>query len=139
MPKEKRISAIIDTNLFISFLIGKRLKGLKDALVNSKITLIFSEQIIQELDIVANREKFRRYFSIKDVADLVNFFRITGLFYEINDYEEICRDPKDDFLLALAKTSNADYLVTGDRDLLVLENYGKTKIITIEKFERIIN
>jgi len=91
------------------------------------------------LDIVANREKFRRYFSIKDVADLVNFFRITGLFYEINDYEEICRDPKDDFLLALAKTSNADYLVTGDRDLLVLENYGKTKIITIEKFERIIS
>jgi len=47
--------------------------------------------------------------------------------------------PKDDFLLALAKSSNADFLVTGDRDLLVLENYGKTKIITIDKFEKIIN
>ncbi len=46
----------------------------------------------------------------------------------------ICRDPKDNFLLALAKDSKADYLLTGDNDLLDIKNFGKTKIITINNF-----
>ena len=50
----------------------------------------------------------------------------------------MCRDPKDDFLLGLAKKSSADYLVTGDKDLLDLKKYQNTEIITIDMFERII-
>ena len=46
----------------------------------------------------------------------------------------ICRDPKDNFLLALAKDGEANYLLTGDKDLLDLEKFGKTEIITISKF-----
>ncbi len=46
----------------------------------------------------------------------------------------ICRDIKDNFLLALAKDGNADYLLTGDKDLLVLQKFGKTKITTIANF-----
>jgi predicted nucleic acid-binding protein len=42
----------------------------------------------------------------------------------------ICRDAKDDFLLALAKAAKADLLVTGDEDLLVLKKYGRTRIVT---------
>jgi putative PIN family toxin of toxin-antitoxin system len=138
MPRGKKIRVILDTNLFISFLIGKRLKGLKESIVNSNITLIFSEQNILELENVASREKFRRYFPKDDVADLVKFIRITGLVYEINDYDEICRDPKDDFLLALAKLSNANYLVSGDSDLLELKIYHRTKIVTIDEFEKVL-
>jgi len=139
MPRGKKIRVILDTNLFISFLIGKRLRGLKESLVNSNITLIFSEQNILELEIVASREKFRRYFPKEDVSDLIKFIRITGLVYEVIDYDEICRDPKDDFLLGLSKLSNADFLVTGDNDLLELKIYHKTKIVTIEEFEKVLN
>ncbi len=46
----------------------------------------------------------------------------------------ICRDTKDNFLLALAKDSNADYLLTGDKDLLVIKKFGETKITTISAF-----
>ena len=46
----------------------------------------------------------------------------------------ICRDPNDNFLLALAKDGNADYLLTGDKDLLELKKSGKTKIKTITSF-----
>lgn len=53
---------------------------------------------------------------------------------EVTDSVNICRDPNDDFLLALAKTGKADYLLTGDKDLLELKNIGKTKIITISDF-----
>jgi putative PIN family toxin of toxin-antitoxin system len=101
--------------------------------------LIFSEQNILELENVASREKFRRYFPKEDVVDLVKFIRITGLVYEINDYDETCRDTKDDFLLALAKLSKANYLVTGDGDLLELKIYQKTKIVTIDEFEKVLN
>lgn len=46
----------------------------------------------------------------------------------------ICRDPKDNFLLALAKDGKAGYLLTGDKDLLDLIKFGKTKIKTITAF-----
>ena len=46
----------------------------------------------------------------------------------------ICRDPKDNFLLALAKDGKADFLLTGDKDLIDLKKIGKTKINTITSF-----
>ena len=46
----------------------------------------------------------------------------------------VCRDIKDNFLLALAKDGKADYLLTGDQDLLVIKKFGKTKITTIASF-----
>jgi len=51
---------------------------------------------------------------------------------------ELCRDLKDNFLLSLAIDSNSDYLITGDNDLLVLENVQKTKIIKFNEFEKIM-
>ena len=138
MSGTKKIRAIIDTNLFISFLIGKRLKKLKDYLVNSRIVLIFSEQNILEIELVSARPKFKKYFSINDVKNLIDLIQTIGKVYEIKDTPEICRDPKDNFLLGLAEKSKADYLVTGDSDLLVLKKYEMTKIVTIEEFEWII-
>lgn len=46
----------------------------------------------------------------------------------------VCRDPKDNFLLALSKDGKADYLLTGDKDLLDIKKFGKTKIISITQF-----
>lgn len=55
-------------------------------------------------------------------------------FIEIKSIVKVCRDPKDNFLLTLAKDGEADYLPTGDNDLLDLQKFGKTKIITISNF-----
>jgi putative PIN family toxin of toxin-antitoxin system len=46
----------------------------------------------------------------------------------------VCRDPKDDAILALADEAAADYLITGDDDLLVLRQHNTTLIITPRKF-----
>ncbi|HPF58578.1 MAG: putative toxin-antitoxin system toxin component, PIN family [Candidatus Competibacteraceae bacterium] len=48
--------------------------------------------------------------------------------------EPICRDPDDDHVLAAALVINADYLVTGDKDLLVLGQHQKTHIVTARAF-----
>lgn len=47
---------------------------------------------------------------------------------------QVCRDPNDDFLLALAKDGTADYLITGDKDLLSLKKFEHTRIITFSEF-----
>ena len=138
MPRKKKIKIIIDTNLFISFLIGKRLSGLKQTLIHSIIQLIFSDQNIQEIEIVTGRPKFKKYFDERDVADLIDLIYSIGKIIKVTKEPEICRDPKDNFLLALADKGKADYLVSGDNDLLVIREYKNTKIITIEELERII-
>lgn len=46
----------------------------------------------------------------------------------------VCRDWKDNFLLALSKDAKADYLISGDKDLLDLRKFGKTKILTLTEF-----
>lgn len=61
-------------------------------------------------------------------------FRITQYLLRFTSDVTICRDEKDNFLLALAKDSGADYLITGDKDLLILKTIEKTKILTIVDF-----
>jgi putative PIN family toxin of toxin-antitoxin system len=55
-------------------------------------------------------------------------------FVAIRSQITLCRDPKDNFLLALAKDGKATHLITGDKDLLVLNKIGKTKILSITDY-----
>ena len=48
------------------------------------------------------------------------------------------RDKKDLYLLSLADTIKANYIVTGDKDLLVLEKHNRTKIVTITEFMKLL-
>ena len=49
-----------------------------------------------------------------------------------------CRDPKDNFLLELAVSAEADYIITGDKDLLVLNPYKNINIVSANDFEKIL-
>lgn len=49
---------------------------------------------------------------------------------------DLCRDPKDNFLLNLSIDGKADFLITGDKDLLVLEKIESTQIVTLAEFKR---
>lgn len=49
------------------------------------------------------------------------------------------RDSKDLYLVSFSCSIHADYLVTGDKDLLVINQYLETKIITLADFKRILN
>lgn len=135
MPGQKANKVIIDTNLWISFLIGKELQDLKELIVHERIKLISTDQLIEELKIVTSREKLKKYFNQDKVADLISLLGIVSEKVSIKKIDSICRDPKDDFLLALAKESKADFLITGDKDLLSIKIYGRTEILTAKKFK----
>ncbi|MFN2262353.1 MAG: putative toxin-antitoxin system toxin component, PIN family, partial [Psychroflexus sp.] len=47
---------------------------------------------------------------------------------------QLCRDEKDNFLLNLSIDSKADYLITGDNDLLVLDKIEQTQIMNFREF-----
>ena len=138
MPDKKPFKVIIDTNLWISFLIGKQLSSLKFLLVKGIIKPIFSQQLFDEITLVTQRPKLRKYFSPEQVNDLINFLKEIGMLVEIRSSVLLCRDPKDTYLLALAQDSEADYLITGDRDLLILENFAGTIILTYQDFTSIV-
>lgn len=65
---------------------------------------------------------------------LIDLIEEYGEIVKVKSTVQICRDDKDNFLLALAKDGKADYLVTGDKDLLILESFEKTKITNLTKF-----
>lgn len=125
---------ILDTNLWISFLITKNFIELDKLIEDKKITLIFSEELLEEFVDVVSRPKFKKYFSKRDIDKIFQHFDQFGKIVTITSNLKICRDEKDNFLLNLSIDSQADFLITGDKDLLVLEEIGQTKILTFTDF-----
>lgn len=138
MPS-KPFKVIIDTNLWIKFLISDDFNYIDDLIIEGKINLIFSQELLNEIITVMIRPKFKKYFAKKDIEKLLSLFERFGVFVNVKSIVKLCRDPKDDFLLSLSMDSNADYLITGDKDLLELVEIKDTKIITIVEFKNILN
>ena len=133
---DRNIRVIFDTNVWISFLIGKRLTKIKQYIVNKNITIVVTDQLLTELKIVTSREKLKKYFPKNSVTDLIELLEAIAEHIKIEPTHFINRDPKDNFLLDLIDFSKADYLVTGDKDLLELNPFKTARILTPTDFEQ---
>lgn len=125
---------ILDTNLWISFLITRNLSEIDELIQDRKIKLLFSNELIEEFLIVAKRPKFTKYFTNKDLEEILRLFDYYGKLIKVKAKISESRDRKDNFLLSLAVDGKADFLVTGDSDLLILKKIKKTKIVTWSNF-----
>ena len=134
----QKFRVIIDTNLWISFLLSKRFNFIDELLDSRKVDLVFSNELLAELVEVANRPKLRKFFTTEDWALIFEIIERHAVFIPVISPVTVCRDAKDNFLLALAKDAKANYLLTGDNDLLVLKTFDVTQIITITEFQTII-
>ncbi|TVR16898.1 MAG: putative toxin-antitoxin system toxin component, PIN family [Balneolaceae bacterium] len=130
---------ILDTNLWISFLINSNYEKLDELLLNQKCKLLFSQELLEEFVAVAKRPKLRKYISRDELEYLLETIDEVADFVNVTSNISECRDPKDNFLLSLAVDGKADYLLTGDRDLLVLKEIGNTEIKTISEFFDVID
>lgn len=133
--QEEKIRVVVDTNLWISLLIGGKLGRLLEILVAPEIELISTRLLRDEIVTVVQRPKFRKYFSEEKVKLLLEWMDETMTTVEINTITPRCRDSKDDYLLELAIQSNAIYLVSGDNDLLDMQQIGECQIMTFTQFE----
>jgi putative PIN family toxin of toxin-antitoxin system len=134
-----KLKVIFDTNVWISFLIGKRLLGLKHLISKGKIIIVTTEQLLLEIEIITQKSKFSKYFSPHAVEDLLILLNTISLKFDVQPFNNDCRDPKDNFLLDLIMFSKSDYLVTGDKDLLDMNIFLETRIISPAEFEKIIS
>ncbi|MEM8894455.1 MAG: putative toxin-antitoxin system toxin component, PIN family [Bacteroidota bacterium] len=125
---------IIDTNLWISFLISKKYDQLISLLDTGQIRIIFSQELLDELYSVARRKKFWNTISEKDLTGFLKAIEANLVMVEPQSKVRICRDPKDDFVINLGLDGNVDYLVSGDKDLLEIKADLPFRIIKFRQF-----
>jgi putative PIN family toxin of toxin-antitoxin system len=134
LPINKKIRIILDTNLWISFLITDNYTKLDEILSSKRVQILTNQKLLDEFISVTTRPKFRKYFTEKDVDDLLARMSKQAKMVQTKTTVTHCRDPKDNYLLELAIDGNAHFLLTGDNDLLELKRIGKTAIIKIQDF-----
>lgn len=136
---EKNLNVVFDTNIWISFLLGKSFPTLTNAIISNRVQILFSDELFEELFDVLQRPKFRKFFPPDIIQELSFLLNAKVTFVPITEMHNDCRDPKDNFLLDLAVSGNVDYLVTGDQDLLVLNPFKTIEIIDFKAFQKILD
>lgn len=134
MPANNQKRIVIDTNLWISFIISKNIQKLDRLLLSNSVIILFSEDLLEEIRSTIAKPKLKKYFSENAMEEMLSALKDYIELITVTTKVKVCRDPKDDFLLALAKDGNADFLVTGDLDLLDLQTFDKTKIVILSDF-----
>jgi putative PIN family toxin of toxin-antitoxin system len=128
------VRAIVDTNVLISGLLWHGAPHrLIEQIRSGTVTLISSNVLLAELDIVLRRPKFRTILERTEISVDQLVAEVRGLADVIIDPPPLpapaSRDPDDDALLAVAVACRAEMIVTGDADLLTLGAYADIPIV----------
>ncbi len=129
---------IIDTNLWISFLLGHQVQFVRRVLTDMRFEVYVCARLIEEIRDVASRDKICKHLGSNDLDDLLAILNAFCQFVVIESEVSptAVRDPKDLYLLALADTIEADYIVSGDAGLTDLGEYHQARIIKLADFKQ---
>ena len=124
---------VIDTNVLISgVFFGGFPRKILSAVVEQKLTACATPKIINEYEEIVQEmiDRKQGHISRAILSPLIKAMEIIEPVAHI----EICRDPDDNKFLECAKDSHALYIVSGDKDLLVIEQFGNVQIVTAKDF-----
>ena len=130
-----KVRYIFDTNVIISSLLFEGSKpdlAIRYALQNGNS--LYSLELIEEIDEVLSRTKFRKYITDAEREEFLDGFVDRGILIEVVDIVNECRDPKDDKILELALSGKADLIISGDKELLVLNPFRAMQIQSVDQF-----
>jgi len=132
---------VLDTNILVSSLIvpDSPPHRIYEAWRAGAFVLATSDEQLEEFRRVTRYDKLRPYIDPATAGTLHNELR--KIAQHVGRLPKVKRSPDaaDDYLLALAQTASADYLVTGDKSgLLALKRHGKTRIVTARQFSEMI-
>ena len=137
------IRAVLDTNQYVSMAIksGGAADRLLAAWREERFILLLSPPILDEIIRVLRYPRLRRLIRLTP-AELDGLTESLLLDAELTPgrlaVHVITRDPSDNMVLACAEEGRADYIVSGDQDLLTLESYEGIPIVTAAEFLRIL-
>ena len=129
------MKVIIDTNILISAALkGRNPEEVIQFIIdNSDFDWIVSQEILEEYKEVINRRKLKLPDEVKN--PWLNRIETIPQLVEVEVTVEFYRNGKDSKFLALAIASNADFLITGDKDFNDAKELGKTAIISASAFK----
>jgi uncharacterized protein len=130
-------NVVIDTNVFVSAVLFPKSvpRTLVDQLFrNPRIVVLGSTETFTELTKTLLLSKFSQYATLttrivflEEIESLIDWVTISE---KVND----CRDSRDNKFLEVAVSGQANYIITGDNDLLTLNLYRGIEIITPRDF-----
>jgi len=129
------LRCVFDTNVLVSALLlpaSRPRQALDRAFRSGQVLLSF--EALTELYEVLNRKQFRRYVSEEDVRTFIAALARETEWVQVDIEILVCRDPEDNKFLELAVTGRADYIVSGDNDLLTLNPFREIRILAPHTF-----
>lgn len=132
------MKVIVDTNVLVSAVLkGRTPKEVIQFIVDTPdCNWLVSPEILEEYKQVLSRPKFKLTPEIIEQWWLI-LDTVTKV-VEVTNVVDFPRDRKDAKFLACAKETDADFLLTGDKDFEEVENLGKTRIISVSLFKRLL-
>ena len=123
---------VLDANVLVAAFAAQGLCHVVFELCLDQHEIVLSDTILQEVE----RALARKVKVPKAVVDGIGkYLREHAVLPTVKrPYPKISRDSTDDHVLALAVQAKADYLITGDEDLLVLERHADTQIVRPREF-----
>ncbi|WP_339397073.1 putative toxin-antitoxin system toxin component, PIN family [Synechococcus sp. C9] len=128
---------VFDTNVLISALLlenSKPAQAFRYALANGEVLL--SLDLLEELDEVLGRKRLNRYLTTEEREEFLEASIERAVLVEITEKVQECRDPKDDLELGL--NGQAQSIISGDQDLLVLHPFREVVVISPDEFLKTI-
>jgi len=132
---------ILDTSVILSFLLSFKetnIKKIFELIYNNKLQIASSDLLYKELTKAISAEKYKksRFYNERTVGKFIAWYKHNTLRYEdgVKKIELFSRDANDNMFLSLAEVSNADFIISVDKDLLEMIKIGKTKIVTPKQF-----
>lgn len=128
---------VLDCNIWITLIINKKLDFIVQ-LAESGIRIASCPALKNEITDVLLRPKLKKFIAAESVEEVAGLHDLITKPYKINLIPNVVQDEKDNYLFALCAQSKADYLITGDKLLLEVKAYKKTKVITLATFKNAI-
>jgi len=125
--------AVLDTNVFVSMLLGGRLSVVHDAWRNGRFVLVVTDAIVSEYVDVLSRPRFK---FARDAVSIVmaRVQRHAEFVSPVERLRIVTADPADDKFVEAALAGNAQYIVSGDNHLLQLGAHQGIEIVTAREF-----
>jgi putative PIN family toxin of toxin-antitoxin system len=119
---------VLDTNILISALVfGGKPRKVIELLSHGRIEVVISEEILTELrrNIVGKFVDF-----VNELAQMEILLEQDAELVKLGSLSiTVCRDPDDNRILETAVIGECGYIVSGDKDLLILEKYDSIRIL----------
>ena len=126
---------ILDSNIWISYVITKQLQTLVALIHKHHLTVLTSENLVEEIQGVLSRPKFKKYLKHSDIKEVIALHLKLSQLMGTQETTNQLTDTKDNFLLDLYNKGKANILVSGDKVLLREASELNYRVMTLREFE----